>query len=131
MFLTGFKHLSPPALNCSIATPKGILLSQFSYDLLHTAPLQPQFSSIHPLTYYSNVSNRRGVWNSRGGWKKYPKLIVRGRVGGWKKLKISIAGGLAFKLLFLSFCNHENYNIKIIWVYSKSKIITKLTHKRN
>ena len=83
MFLTGFKHLSPPALNCSIATPKGILLSQFSYDLLHTAPLQPQFSSIHPLTYYSNVSNRRGVWNSRGGWKKYPKLIVRGRAGGW------------------------------------------------
>ena len=25
---------------------------------------------------YSKVSNRQGVWNSRGDWKKYPKLIV-------------------------------------------------------
>ena len=25
---------------------------------------------------YSEVSNRRAVWNSRGGWKKYEKPIV-------------------------------------------------------
>ena len=27
---------------------------------------------------YSKVSNRQGVWNSAGGWKKYQKLIARG-----------------------------------------------------
>ena len=42
-------------------------------------------------------SNRRGVWNSRGGWKIYQNLIVRGggggwkNMGGWKELKILIA----------------------------------------
>ena len=25
---------------------------------------------------YSNVSSRRWMWNSKGGWKKYQKLIV-------------------------------------------------------
>ena len=49
--------------------------------------------------HYSKVSNRRGLWNSRGGWKKSQKLIVSGE-GGWKKLKIIIPGALAFKLLF-------------------------------
>ena len=28
------------------------------------------------------VSNRRAVWDSRSGWKKYKKLIVQGE-GGW------------------------------------------------
>ena len=51
---------------------------------------------------YCQVSNRQGVWNGGGGWKKYQKLIVWGVgiVGGWKKLKILIAEGLAFKFLF-------------------------------
>ena len=31
---------------------------------------------------YSKVSNRCGLWNSRGGWKKYQRLIV-GEGGGW------------------------------------------------
>ena len=37
---------------------------------------------------YSLVSNRRGGWNSRGGWKKSQKLIAGGVGiigGGWKK----------------------------------------------
>ena len=25
---------------------------------------------------YSNVSSRRWMWNSKGGWKKYQKLII-------------------------------------------------------
>ena len=56
-------------------------------------------------------------------------------MGGLKKLKILIAGGegggLAFKLLFLYFSNHENYSIKNICVYSKSKIKTKETNEQN
>ena len=52
---------------------------------------------------YSKVSYRWGLWNSRGDWKKYKKLIA-GAVGVVeeveKKLKILIAGGgLAFNLL--------------------------------
>ena len=85
-------------------------------------------------TLYSKVSNRRVVWNSRGGWKKYQKLTV----GGWKKLKVLIAwggggGGEEWLLncFFLSFSNLENYSIKNICVYSKSKIKTKVTSKQN
>ena len=40
-------------------------------------------------------------------------------------------GWLAFKLLFFPFFNRENYIIKNIWVYSKSKIKTKVTSKQN
>ena len=62
--------------------------------------------------YYSQVSNRRGVWNSRGGWKKCQKLIVRGvgiAGGGWKNLENLIAGGGEI-LFFLSFFfDHKNY----------------------
>ena len=49
MFVKDFKHLSPPALNISRATPEGPLGFQFSFDSLHTAPLQSPFSTLHPL----------------------------------------------------------------------------------
>ena len=53
---------------------------------------------------YSGVSNRRGVWNSRGRWKKYQKPIVEevGIVRGLEKTEKfnTRGGGLAFKLLF-------------------------------
>ena len=49
---------------------------------------------------YSKVSNRRGVWNSGGGWKKYKKLIVRGGGGVEKTENFNNREGLAFKLLF-------------------------------
>ena len=58
---------------------------------------------------YSQVSNRRGVWNSRGGLEK-----------NW-----------LLNCFFLSFSNHENYSIKNICVYSKSKIKPKVTNKQN
>ena len=32
---------------------------------------------------YSKISNRCGLWNSRGGWKKYQRLIVGEGGGGW------------------------------------------------
>ena len=52
------------------------------------------------------------MWNSRGGWKKYQKLIVGG--GGWKKLKILIAvGELAFKLLFSTALRKFVYTVKV------------------
>ena len=35
----------------STATQRAHLLSRFSYDWLHTTPLQPQFFSLHPLLY--------------------------------------------------------------------------------
>ena len=34
------------------------------------------------ITSYFKVSNGLCVWNSRGGWKKYQKLIVGGGGGG-------------------------------------------------
>ena len=76
------------------------------------------------------------MWISRGGWKKYQKLIVRGVgiVGGWKNLKILVSGerwGWLFNCFFLSFSNHENYIIKNICVYSKSRTKTKITSKQN
>ena len=61
---------------------------------------------------YSQVSNRRGVWNSRGAG--------RGLEKNW-----------LLNWLFLSFSNHENYSIKNICVSSKNKIKTKLTSKQN
>ena len=88
---------------------------------------------------YSQVSNRRDVWNSRRwGWKKYQKLIVGGGGSwnsrkGWKKVKLLIARGEGWLLycFFLSFSSHENCSIKNICVYSKSKIKTKGTKEQN
>ena len=53
--------------------------------------------------------------------------------GGWKKLKTLKARveGWLLNCFFLSFSNHENYSIKNICVYSKSKIKTKVTSKQN
>ena len=65
--------------------------------------------------------------NSRGGWKKYQKLIVVGFgiVGGLGKIEsFNSRGGF-----FFSFSNHKNYSIKNISVCSKSKIKTKVTSK--
>ena len=52
--------------------------------------------------------------------------------GGWEKLKVSIAGGgWLLNCFFLSFSDHENYSIKNICVFSKSKIKTEVTSKLN
>ena len=40
-------------------------------------------------------------------------------------------GGWLLNCFFPSFSNHENYSIKNICVYSKSKIKTKVTNKQN
>ena len=83
---------------------------------------------LSPQKRYPKVSNRRRVWNSRGGWKKYQKIIVR----GLEKTESfnSQRGGVAFKLLFISFSNHEIYSIKNVCVCSKSKIKIKVTSKK-
>ena len=84
------------------------------------------------LKTYSKVSNRRGV--EQQGWlEKISKANSRRGGGveivgkGWEKLEVLIAGGG----FFLSFFNHENYSIKNICIYSKSKIKTKVTSKQN
>ena len=69
------------------------------------------------------------MWNSTGGWKKYQKLIV-GRIT-WKNFNSWGLVGWLLNCFFLSFSNHENYSIKNICVYSKSKIKTKVTSKQN
>ena len=51
------------------------------------------------IVLYFQVSNRRGVWNSREGWKKVKILISGGE--GW-----------LLNFFFLYFSNHENYSIK-------------------
>ena len=88
---------------------------------------------------YSQVSNRRGVWNSRSGWKKYQQKIV-GMVGivlgegrGLEKTENfdSRVGRVKLNFFFLSFFNHENCSIKNICICSKSKIKTKETNKQN
>ena len=61
--------------------------------------------------------------------------ISRFGIVGELRLKISIAAGEVvssqLNCFFLSFSNHENYSIKNICVYSKSKIKTKVTSKQN
>ena len=84
-------------------------------------------------------SNRRGVWNSRGGWKIYQNLIVRGggglerygRLERTENFNSKGDGGQLLNFFFLSFSNHENYPIKKICVRSKSKVKTKVTSKQN
>ena len=68
------------------------------------------------------------MWNSAGGWKKYQKLIV-GRIT-WKNFNSWGLVGWLLNCFFLSFSNHENYGIKNIFVYSRSKIKTKVTNKQ-
>ena len=61
--------------------------------------------------------------------------ISRFGIVGELGLKISIAAGEVvssqLNCFFLSFSNHENYSIKNICVYSKSKIKTKVRRKQN
>ena len=47
---------------------------------------------------YSEISNERGVWNSRGSWKKYQKPIVRevGIVMGLEKTENFNSRGVGF-----------------------------------
>ena len=83
---------------------------------------------------YCKVSNRRGKWNSRGGWKKYQKLIVQvvAIVEGWSEENENFNSRKGVSnCFFLSFSNHLNYGIKNFCVYSKSEIKTKVTRKQN
>ena len=82
---------------------------------------------------YSKVSNRRGVWNSRGGWKKYQKLIVGGGGGGEKTENFNNRGGgwLFLNCFFFPFLTMKTTVIKNFFVFSKSKIKTKVISKQN
>ena len=60
------------------------------------------------LRTYSKVSKSRGMWNSRGGWKKHRKGIAEGvaivrEPGKTESFNNQRVGEVAFKLLFLSF----------------------------
>ena len=58
---------------------------------------------------YCKVSNRRGKWNSRGGWKKYQKLIVQvvAIVEGWSEENENFNSRKGVSnCFFLSFSNH-------------------------
>ena len=86
---------------------------------------------------YPKVSNRRGVQNSRGGWKKYQKQQSGGGGGGGgnsrglEKIQNFKSQRWLLKCFFLSFSDHENQSIRNICVYSKSKIKTNVTSKQN
>ena len=82
---------------------------------------------------YSKVSNRWMVWNNSGGWKKYQKLIAGGSNsrGLEKTENFNSWRSWLLNCFFLSFSNHENYSIKKICLYSKSKTKTKATSKKN
>ena len=55
-----------------------------------------------------------------------------GVVEGQNNMKILIAGvGWFLNSFLLSFSNHESYSIKNIFLYSKSKIKTKVINKQN
>ena len=60
------------------------------------------------------------MWNSRGKFMVGKKWKLKQKGEGW-----------VLNCFFLSFSNHENYSIKNICVYSKSKIKTKVTSKQN
>ena len=70
--------------------------------------------------------------------EKIPKNNSRG--GGWvgivgpvekSEMFNSLGEGWLLNCFFLSFSNHENYSIKKICLYSKSKTKTKATSKKN
>ena len=70
---------------------------------------------------YPQICNRQSVWNSWGGWNSR----------GLDKMKTLIARvGWLLNCFLLSFFSHENYSIKSICVYIKSKI-RKVTNRQN
>ena len=62
---------------------------------------------------------------SWGGEEMVGGLEKIGNFDNWR------GGGWLLNCFFPSFSNHENYSIKNICVYSKSKIKTKVTNKQN
>ena len=63
-----------------------------------------------------------------GGWKNYQKLIV----GGLEKTEsFNSRGSWLLNCFFISVSDHENYSIKNIYAYSKSKIYKKVTSTQN
>ena len=68
------------------------------------------------------ISAGGGGWGGGGG----------GIIGGVEKTEnFNSQWGWFLNRFFISFSNHENYSIKNICVYSRSKIKTKVTSKQN
>ena len=87
------------------------------------------------LTLRSLIDKGRGIVRVVG---KISKTNIRRRVGRIgivgeleKTENFNSRGGWLLNCFFPFFSNHENYKIKNICVYSKSKIKTKVTSKQN
>ena len=106
--------------------------------MLTTKFIQTSNNHLNNLSFFSIGVTLRSLIDGVGGLVgvvgKVSKTNSRGGCGGGgfeKTENFKSRRGWLLNCFFRSFSNHENYSIKNISVYSKSKIKTKVTNKQN